>query len=134
MWRSVLGVWGNVLGCGWKCRKVLGEVWESALGCGGKKKFWGKCGKVCCGVGKVRGKCGEKCRGCGEVCWGCGGRCRKVSGEVWGVWESVLGRSVGGVGKCVGGSVVWGVGGGVEKVRGRCEEKCKRCGEVWGEV
>ena len=26
-----------------------------------------------------------------------------MSGEVWGVWESVLGRSVGGVGKCVGG-------------------------------
>ena len=46
-----------------------------------------------------------------------------MSGEVW---ESVFGRSVGGVGKCVGGGVEWGVegvGGGVEKVRGR-----------WGEV
>ena len=55
---------------------------------------------------------GRNVGGCGEECWGCGGRCRKVSDEVW---ESVLGRSVGGVGKCVGGGVVWGLG-------------------VWGEV
>ena len=65
-------------------------------------------------------------------------------GEVWGVWESVLGRSVGGVGKCVGG-----VGEGVEKERGRCVgggvEKCwggvakcvggvGKCVGVWMEV
>ena len=85
---------------------MLGEVWESVLGCGGYEKI---SGEVCCGVGKVRGKSEEKCRGCGEVCWGCGGRCRKVSWEVWGVWESVLGRSVEGVGKCVGGVGGWGV-------------------------
>ena len=64
VWGSVLGVWENVLGCGEKCREVLGEVWESVLGrCGGYGKIWGKYGEVCCGVSKVRGKC----RGCGEV-------------------------------------------------------------------
>ena len=54
----MLRVWGSMLGCGWRCREVLGEVWESVLGCGGYEKILGKCGKVCCGVGKVREKCG----------------------------------------------------------------------------
>ena len=36
MWGEVLEVWGSVLGCGGRCRKVLGEVWESVLGCGGR--------------------------------------------------------------------------------------------------
>ena len=62
MWRSVLGVWGNALGCGWRCREELGEVWESVLGCGGYEKIWGKCGKVCCGVGRNVGSVG-KCVG-----------------------------------------------------------------------
>ena len=31
-------MWGSVLGCGGRCRKVSGEVWgvwENVLGCGG---------------------------------------------------------------------------------------------------
>ena len=57
---------------------MLGEVWESVLGCGGgvggMKNFWGKCGKVCCGMGKVRGNVGRnvggvgKCVGYRKVC------------------------------------------------------------------
>ena len=65
---------------------MLGEVWESVFG--GMKKFWGKCGKVCCGVGKVRGKCREKCRGCGEECWGIG-KCVEGMGKCVGMWREV---------------------------------------------
>ena len=57
-------------------------------GVGGMKKFWGMCGKVCCGVGKVRrdvginvggvgkcvggdvGKCQGRFGGCAKACWG----------------------------------------------------------------
>ena len=42
-------VWVEVLGCGGRCRRVLGEVWRSVLGCG--EVCWG-------GVGKCW-KCGE---------------------------------------------------------------------------
>ena len=44
-----------------------------------------------------------------------------MSGEVWGVCESVLGRSVGGVGK-----VCWGIG--------KCVEGMGKCVGVWREV
>ena len=105
---------------------------------------------MCWGVGKWWVRCGEKCVGVWGNVFGCGlgvsevlekmwgsvwGRCGKVLGKVWksvGVWGNVgedVGRSVGGVGKCVGvrercrevlekmwsGEVCWGVGGGVEK-------------------
>ena len=53
MWRSVLGVWGNVLGCGWRCREVLGEVWESVLGCGGYGKTLGEVWEMVLGYRKV---------------------------------------------------------------------------------
>ena len=59
MWPNVLGVWGNVLGCGWRCREVLGELWESVLGCGG--------------YGKILGEVWESVLRCGES-----------KGEMWG--------------------------------------------------
>ena len=64
---------------------------------GGVGKCWGRCGEVYWGVGGGVEKCWRgvgKCWGrCGKVCWGV----EKVRGDV--------GRSVGGVGKCV---EVWG--------------------------
>ena len=69
----MLRVWGSELGCGGRCREVLGEMWEKVLGCGvrcGKVlgrggEMLGRCGKVCWGVEKVRGDVGK----CVEV-WG----------------------------------------------------------------
>ena len=65
-----------------------------------------------------------------ESVLGCGGRCGKVLGKVWRKYKGGVAKCVGGVG---GGVVFGGVGGDVEKVRGRCGEKCRGCGEVcWG--
>ena len=55
----MLRVWGSMLGCGWRCREVLGEVWESVLGCGGNEKIWGSVGKCVAvweGKGEMRGE------------------------------------------------------------------------------
>ena len=73
-------MWGSVLECGGRSRKVLGEVWESVLGCGVgvEKCMWG-------GVGKCWWMMWESLLECEE------GRLK--------------GRGVGGVGKCF---EVWG--------------------------